>query len=144
MSEGVSAKQLAYGTLAHALLTLSELHGLSCPYTMVVALHLAGSSLQSQVPAASCPPLSASRLDEPLSGTPRGRFDSSRSCKWACVSAQVQVWDTAGQERFRKSMVKHYYHNVHAVVFVYDVTNMTSFCNLQTWIEVCQMFPPFI
>ncbi|TWW55922.1 Ras-related protein [Takifugu flavidus] len=48
---------------------------------------------------------------------------------------KVQVWDTAGQERFRKSMVKHYYHNVHAVVFVYDVTNMTSFCNLQTWIE---------
>uniref|UniRef100_A0A3B5KB19 small monomeric GTPase n=1 Tax=Takifugu rubripes TaxID=31033 RepID=A0A3B5KB19_TAKRU len=50
---------------------------------------------------------------------------------------KVQVWDTAGQERFRKSMVKHYYHNVHAVVFVYDVTNMTSFCNLQTWIEEC-------
>lgn len=52
-----------------------------------------------------------------------------------CLS-QVQVWDTAGQERFRKSMVKHYYHNVHAVVFVYDVTNMASFCSLQTWIEV--------
>uniref|UniRef100_H3CXN5 RAB33A, member RAS oncogene family n=1 Tax=Tetraodon nigroviridis TaxID=99883 RepID=H3CXN5_TETNG len=48
---------------------------------------------------------------------------------------KVQVWDTAGQE-FRKSMVKHYYHNVHAVVF-YDVTNMASFCNLQTWIEEC-------
>ncbi|TKS72697.1 Ras-related protein [Collichthys lucidus] len=49
----------------------------------------------------------------------------------------VQVWDTAGQERFRKSMVEHYYRNVHAVVFVYDVTKMASFRNLQTWIEEC-------
>lgn len=53
-----------------------------------------------------------------------------------CRSPQVQVWDTAGQERFRKSMVEHYYRNVHAVVFVYDVTKMASFRNLQTWIEV--------
>ncbi|KAF6717375.1 Ras-related protein Rab-33A [Oryzias melastigma] len=50
---------------------------------------------------------------------------------------KVQVWDTAGQERFRKSMVEHYYRNVHAVVFVYDVTNMASYRNLQTWIEEC-------
>lgn len=56
--------------------------------------------------------------------------------KNTCLSPQVQVWDTAGQERFRKSMVEHYYRNVHAVVFVYDVTKMTSFRNLQTWIEV--------
>lgn len=54
----------------------------------------------------------------------------------SCPSPQVQVWDTAGQERFRKSMVEHYYRNVHAVVFVYDVTKMASFRNLQTWIEV--------
>ncbi|XP_077163482.1 ras-related protein Rab-33A isoform X1 [Paroedura picta] len=50
---------------------------------------------------------------------------------------KVQVWDTAGQERFRKSMVEHYYRNVHAVVFVYDVTKMASFLNLKTWIEEC-------
>ncbi|OPJ82162.1 ras-related protein Rab-33A [Patagioenas fasciata monilis] len=50
---------------------------------------------------------------------------------------KVQVWDTAGQERFRKSMVEHYYRNVHAVVFVYDVTKMTSFTNLKMWIEEC-------
>ncbi|NWI65717.1 RB33A protein, partial [Todus mexicanus] len=54
-----------------------------------------------------------------------------------CFAPQVQVWDTAGQERFRKSMVEHYYRNVHAVVFVYDVTKMTSFTNLKTWIEEC-------
>lgn len=49
----------------------------------------------------------------------------------------MQVWDTAGQERFRKSMVEHYYRNVHAVVFVYDVTKVVSFQNLKTWIQEC-------
>ncbi|XP_009705846.1 PREDICTED: LOW QUALITY PROTEIN: ras-related protein Rab-33A-like, partial [Cariama cristata] len=60
----------------------------------------------------------------------------------------VQVWDTAGQERFRKffSVVEHSYRNVHAVVFVYDVTKMTSFTNLKTWIEECNghAVPPLV
>lgn len=51
---------------------------------------------------------------------------------------KVQLWDTAGQERFRKSMVQHYYRNVHAVVFVYDVTNAASFRSLPSWIEECR------
>ena len=41
--------------------------------------------------------------------------------------SQLQMWDTAGQERFRRSMVHHYYRNVNAVIFVYDVTNNASF-----------------
>ncbi|KAM3611975.1 uncharacterized protein V6R79_000235 [Siganus canaliculatus] len=51
---------------------------------------------------------------------------------------KIQLWDTAGQERFRKSMVQHYYRNVHAVVFVYDVTNAASFRSLPAWIEECR------
>ncbi|CAL1614311.1 unnamed protein product [Knipowitschia caucasica] len=51
---------------------------------------------------------------------------------------KIQLWDTAGQERFRKSMVQHYYRNVHAIVFVYDVTNASSFQNLPSWIDECQ------
>lgn len=51
---------------------------------------------------------------------------------------KIQLWDTAGQERFRKSMVQHYYRNVHAVVFVYDVTNAGSFRSLPAWIEECK------
>ncbi|XP_074530714.1 RAB33B, member RAS oncogene family a [Halichoeres trimaculatus] len=51
---------------------------------------------------------------------------------------KIQLWDTAGQERFRKSMVQHYYRNVHAVVFVYDVTNAASFRSLPAWIEECK------
>ena len=34
-------------------------------------------------------------------------------------------------------MVQHYYRNVHAVVFVYDVTKMSSFDNMPGWIEEC-------
>ncbi|CAL8267461.1 unnamed protein product [Boreogadus saida] len=51
---------------------------------------------------------------------------------------KIQLWDTAGQERFRKSMVQHYYRNVHAVVFVYDVTSAGSFRGLPSWIEECK------
>jgi len=56
-----------------------------------------------------------------------------------CVALrpQLQIWDTAGQERFRKSMVEHYYRNVHAVVFVYDFTNLASFHRLTEWIGEC-------
>ncbi|XP_033824767.1 ras-related protein Rab-33B-like [Periophthalmus magnuspinnatus] len=51
---------------------------------------------------------------------------------------RLQLWDTAGQERFRKSMVQHYYRNVHAIFFVYDVTSLTSFSGLNSWIEECR------
>lgn len=53
-------------------------------------------------------------------------------------SVQLQLWDTAGQERFRKSMVQHYYRNVHAVLFVYDVTCPASFGSLTSWVEECR------
>ncbi|KAM9363881.1 ras-related protein Rab-33B-like [Symphorus nematophorus] len=51
---------------------------------------------------------------------------------------KLQLWDTAGQERFRKSMVQHYYRNVHAVLFVYDVTCPASFSGLMSWVEECR------
>ena len=40
-------------------------------------------------------------------------------------------------ERFRRSMISHYYRNVHAVIYVYDVTNLSSFENLPAWINEC-------
>lgn len=54
-----------------------------------------------------------------------------------CLLFQLQIWDTAGQERFRKSMVEHYYRSVHAVIFVYDVTNLPSFESIPEWVEEC-------
>uniref|UniRef100_A0A915PF42 Ras-related protein Rab-33 n=1 Tax=Setaria digitata TaxID=48799 RepID=A0A915PF42_9BILA len=51
---------------------------------------------------------------------------------------RVQLWDTAGQERYRQSIVSHYYRNVNAVVFVYDVSNLSSFHSLNDWISECR------
>ncbi|XP_074484834.1 ras-related protein Rab-33B-like [Sebastes fasciatus] len=51
---------------------------------------------------------------------------------------KLQLWDTAGQERFRKSMVQHYYRNVHAVLFIYDVNCPASFRGLTSWVEECR------
>uniref|UniRef100_A0A6A7G3N9 Ras-related protein Rab-33 n=2 Tax=Hirondellea gigas TaxID=1518452 RepID=A0A6A7G3N9_9CRUS len=50
----------------------------------------------------------------------------------------LQLWDTAGQERFRRSMVQHYYRNVHAVVLVYDMTRTSSFQSLRGWVSECE------
>ena len=47
----------------------------------------------------------------------------------------LQLWDSAGQERFRYGIVPHYYRNVHAVIFVYDVTCKTSFESLHKWVN---------
>lgn len=49
----------------------------------------------------------------------------------------MQLWDTAGQERYRQSIVSHYYRNVNAVVFVYDVSDPGSFQALPGWIAEC-------
>ena len=35
-------------------------------------------------------------------------------------------------------MVQHYYRNVHAVLFVYDVTYPASFRGLPAWVEECR------
>jgi len=48
---------------------------------------------------------------------------------------KLQLWDTAGQERFRRSITHHYYRNVDAVVFVYDVNVMSSFHALNHWMD---------
>uniref|UniRef100_A0A914GYX0 Uncharacterized protein n=1 Tax=Globodera rostochiensis TaxID=31243 RepID=A0A914GYX0_GLORO len=51
---------------------------------------------------------------------------------------RVQLWDTAGQERYRQSIVAHYYRNVNAVVFVFDVFDPKSFKSLPLWIGECR------
>ncbi|KAJ1373646.1 hypothetical protein KIN20_036111 [Parelaphostrongylus tenuis] len=42
------------------------------------------------------------------------------------------------KERYRHSIVAHYYRNVNAVVFVYDVTCPSSFASLRSWITECE------
>ena len=50
-------------------------------------------------------------------------------------SVKLAIWDTAGQERFKRSITHHYYRNVSAVVFVYDVTSAASLVALDSWLE---------
>jgi len=47
---------------------------------------------------------------------------------------KLQLWDTAGQERFR-GMCRSYYRGADAIVFVYDVTNIKTFENINFWIN---------
>lgn len=65
---------------------------------------------------------------------------AARVSSYVILFRQLQIWDTAGQERFRKSMVQHYYRNVHAIVFMYDVTKVSSFESLPSWIEECSAY----
>jgi len=53
--------------------------------------------------------------------------NSDLECAW-------QVWDTAGQERYR-SIVRSYYRAAHAILLVFDLTNPTSFENVEDWVS---------
>jgi len=47
---------------------------------------------------------------------------------------KLHIWDTAGQERFR-SITYAYSSDSHAIIFVFDVTNPSSFASLPEWLE---------
>ena len=47
---------------------------------------------------------------------------------------KCSIWDTAGQERFR-TITSNYYRGADGIILVYDVTNETSFHNIQRWLE---------
>lgn len=51
------------------------------------------------------------------------------------TQTKIQIWDTAGQERFH-SITRSYFRNSVAVFAVYDVSNRSSFVNLQAWIDM--------
>ena len=48
-------------------------------------------------------------------------------------SCKLQIWDTAGQERFR-NIISSYYRGAQGIMLVYDITDMESFQNLNTWL----------
>jgi Ras-related protein Rab-6A len=49
-------------------------------------------------------------------------------------SYNVQLWDTAGHETFR-SIAKAYYRNSQIILLCFDLTNRTSFIELEMWID---------
>lgn len=52
---------------------------------------------------------------------------------------RLQLWDTAGQERF-KTITSTYYRGANAIIIVYDVSNKTSFINVNNWIFEAKSF----
>lgn len=50
------------------------------------------------------------------------------------ISVRFHIWDTAGQEKYR-SLGPIYYRGSHAAIVVYDVTNNSSFENIDAWIH---------
>ena len=46
----------------------------------------------------------------------------------------LQIWDTAGQERY-KSITTNFLKGADGVLFVYDITQKSSFDSLKTWIR---------
>jgi small GTP-binding protein len=46
---------------------------------------------------------------------------------------EVQIWDTAGQEQYR-SLSPVYFRSAAAALLVFDITNRTSFENLDDWL----------
>ncbi|OMJ68482.1 hypothetical protein SteCoe_34048 [Stentor coeruleus] len=47
---------------------------------------------------------------------------------------KVQIWDTAGQENY-KSITRSFYKRAHGIILMYDITNKTSFNDLESWLN---------
>nr|CAG4648208.1 EOG090X0CJ3 [Moina brachiata]SVE93235.1 EOG090X0CJ3 [Moina brachiata] len=50
------------------------------------------------------------------------------------VPFNLQIWDTAGQERF-KCIASSYYRDAHAVIVVFDMTDLYSLTSCPAWLE---------
>ncbi|XP_075213170.1 ras-related protein Rab-18-B-like [Lycorma delicatula] len=49
-------------------------------------------------------------------------------------TVKLAIWDTAGQERFR-TLTPSYYRDAQGAILVYDVSNKSTFNNLETWLS---------
>ena len=60
---------------------------------------------------------------------------------------RIQIWDTAGQEKYR-ALTRSFLIKAQGILALYDITNHTSFDNLQSWLtlikEECYVDIPVI
>ena len=50
----------------------------------------------------------------------------------------LRIWDPSGQERYR-SLTQNYYRNANGIIFIFDLTNYTTFENIQNWLTESKM-----
>ena len=48
---------------------------------------------------------------------------------------KLQIWDTAGQERYM-ALNNNLFHKVQGIILMYDLTNRSSFENLNRWLDL--------
>ena len=60
---------------------------------------------------------------------------SAKPVKLGPYAFRLQLWDTSGQERY-KSFAATYFKDANGVIFVYDVTNRSSFKNIESWFDL--------
>ena len=58
----------------------------------------------------------------------------SKTITYKGQSTKLQMWDTAGQEKY-KGLIPSYVRNSSIVFIVYDVSNRSSFDNVQNWLS---------
>lgn len=54
---------------------------------------------------------------------------------------RLQLWDTAGQERFR-TVTSTFYRNAAGVAVIYDVTDRSTFKNVEKWVRDFGLYAP--
>ena len=59
---------------------------------------------------------------------------SQKELQFEGIPYVIHMWDTAGQEKYR-SMTKIFIKGSQIVIFVYDITNESSFEKLSYWVE---------
>merc|ERR1711976_151061 len=50
---------------------------------------------------------------------------------------KLHIWDTAGQERF-KTITATYYKGAHGIILVYDITDRSTFTDIENWLNEIQ------
>ena len=58
----------------------------------------------------------------------------SKNIRFRGQNIKIQIWDSAGQEKY-KGLIPSYVRNSSIVFIVYDISNRTSFENVQNWIS---------
>ena len=58
----------------------------------------------------------------------------SKNIRFRGQNIKIQIWDSAGQEKY-KGLIPSYVRNSSIVFIVYDISNRSSFDNVQNWIN---------